>query len=158
MLTNPYRLARRFTGLKEVPGAIHNPAIVAMLQLVTPGVVDDETPWCSAFVNAVQFLADLPMSHSLGARSWLLVGVDVPLNDAALGDIVVLSRGRLPQPGPEVTRMAAGHVGYYAGRDGGSVHVLGGNQGNTVSIAAFPINRILSVRRTLPPLPLHPDP
>jgi hypothetical protein len=62
MLTyiTPYTLALRFEGLAELPGAVHNPAVLTMLQLVDPSVHDDETPWCSAFVNWVMWLLDGP--------------------------------------------------------------------------------------------------
>ena len=41
--TDPYRIAAKYIGMKEAPGAINNPAIVAMLDLCDPGVHDDET-------------------------------------------------------------------------------------------------------------------
>lgn len=41
----------------------------------------------------------------------------------------------------------AGHVGFFAGLDGASVKVLGGNQSNAVSIQNFPIASVLGVRR-----------
>ena len=139
-------LAARFVGLREGAGSVHNPQVVAMLQLVTPSVVDDETPWCSAFVNYICWLLALPRSSSLAARSWLAVGREVPLDQAVQGfHVVVLSRGAGPQPGPE-TLDAPGHVGFFAGYDGDGIELLGGNQGNKVSFSAFPKSRILGIR------------
>jgi hypothetical protein len=89
----------------------------------------------------------LDRSRSAAARSWLDVGDPVILASAQPGsDVVILSRGAGKQPGPEVVN-APGHVGFYAGRDGDNVLLLGGNQGNQVSIASFPASRVLGVRR-----------
>lgn len=146
---SPYTVASRFLGVKEVPGAVSNPAVLAMLRLVDPSVTGDEVPWCSAFVNYICWLLLLPQSKSLAARSWLKVGQPTALADAEVSaDVVVLSRGDGPQPGPEVID-APGHVGFYGGYVGDRIWVLGGNQGNTVSLTTFPTSRVLGVRRLL---------
>lgn len=141
-------VARRFVGLHEVPGHLASPAILAMLQLDASWPGDDSTPWCSAFVNAVCFVVDLPRSKSLSARSWLTVGTQIPLAEAIPGfDVVILKRGGAHEPGPDVLK-ANGHVGFYYGRDAfGQVLVLGGNQNDKVSIAPFPADRVLGIRR-----------
>jgi uncharacterized protein (TIGR02594 family) len=144
----PFTLAQRFTGLAETPGAVHNPAILGMLQLVDRSVHDDETPWCSAFVNYVAWLLDAPRSKSLAARSWLRVGAPVALNQARPGyDVVVLSRGA-NAPGADVLA-APGHVGFFAGYSPPTqmVRVLGGNQSDQVCSELFPVSRVLGVRR-----------
>lgn len=144
----PYTLAQRFDGLAEVPGAVHNPAVLAMLQLVDRSVHDDETPWCSAFVNWVMWLVDGPRSKSLAARSWLAVGYPIPLTEATPArDVVILKRGA-NAPGPTVVD-APGHVGFFAGlaHAPDRVRVLGGNQGDKVCYEEFPIDRVLGVRR-----------
>lgn len=141
-----FDMAQRYMGLREVSGATHNPHVLAMLQLDANWIEDDETAWCSAFVNYVCWTLGIKRSHSVAARSWLGVGRSVPLTEAIRGDVVILSRGTLPQPGPEVIK-ATGHVGFYAGHDAAHVQLLGGNQGNSVSIASFSKNRILGVRR-----------
>lgn len=151
METTAYKIAQRFVGIEEADGPTSNPQVLAFLRLDAKWVEDDETPWCSAFVNYVAWLLDLPRSFSLAARSWLGVGVPIPLDAARLGfDIVVLSRGPEPQPGPEVLR-APGHVGFFASQERafGHVWLLGGNQGDRVSIAPFDAGRVLGVRRLL---------
>jgi hypothetical protein len=52
---------------------------------------------------------------------------------------VVLERGNDP---------LSGHVGFFRqmSADGSKVYVLGGNQGDAVSIAAFPANKVLGYR------------
>lgn len=147
VLTSAYEVAQRFDGLAEVPGTLSNPAILAMLQLDARWPADDQTPWCSAFANYIAFLLGLKRSRSLAARSWLLVGLPITLEDAiAENDVVILKRGGGNQPGPE-TINAQGHVGFFAGLSGELVRVLGGNQGDEVSIAAFPRTQVLGVRR-----------
>lgn len=149
MVITAFWLAQRFVGVSEAPGAAAtNPQVLAMLRLDQTWPRDDATPWCSAFVNYIAWLLRLPRSKSLRARSWLQVGLPVPLVSASAAfDVVVLKRGAGEQPGPEVLD-APGHVGFFAGHEvGGSVLVLGGNQGDRVSIAMFPASSVLGVRR-----------
>ena len=142
-----YELAQRFVGIKEVDGSTSNPQILAMLRLNDTWPDDDAVPWCSAFTNYVAWLLRLPRSKSLRARSWLLIGEVIDLQDAEPGfDIVVFKRGSGSQPGPSVID-APGHVGFYAGVDGTKILVLGGNQGNSVSLSPYPKSRLLGVRR-----------
>jgi uncharacterized protein (TIGR02594 family) len=137
-----FDLAERFVGLHEVPGVASNPQVLAMLRLDDPSIADDETPWCSAFANYIAWLLRLPRSKSLAARSWLSVGIPIGLPHARPDfDVVVLSR---PSAGP-----TAGHVGFFAGSDPEVVWLLGGNQGDAVSVADFPVSRVLGVRRLL---------
>jgi uncharacterized protein (TIGR02594 family) len=144
--TSVFKMAERFTGVKEISGEIDNPQITAMLKLDADWPDHDEVPWCSAFVNYITWLLRLPRSKSLRARSWLLVGSAVKLSDAQVGDIVILQRGKGEQPGPEVIK-APGHVGFYAGITGGLIEVLGGNQADTVKISRYPAKRLLGIRR-----------
>jgi hypothetical protein len=57
-----------------------------------------------------------------------------------------LQRGGGDQPGADVIE-APGHVGFFGGFNDHSVMVLGGNQGDTVSLRPFPIERVLGFRR-----------
>jgi uncharacterized protein (TIGR02594 family) len=144
----PYDMAGRFIGVKEVVGHVHNPMIVAMMQLTDRSVRDDETPWCSGFVAYCAWLLEVPHSKSLRARSWLTVGQAITLEDARPGfDVVVLSRGADAPPADVIS--APGHVGFFHAYDADKriVYLLGGNQGNQVSIAGFPRWRVLGVRR-----------
>lgn len=144
-------LAESFIGYHELPGSPAEPLIVAMLQSVEHDIVSDEVAWCSAAVNwwAARFAnLSVPRSRSLAARSWLAVGTPVTLRDAKAGwDVVIFKRGQEPQPGPEVTSGAPGHVAVYVGQGAGFVTVCGGNQGNKVCIENFPAAAVLGVRR-----------
>lgn len=147
MNVTAYQIAERFIGMKEVDGKVANPAILAMLQLDADWPNDDSTPWCSSFINYISWLLRLPRSKSLLARSWLNVGTVIDINDLKVGpDIVILKRGAGEQPGPENTT-ASGHVGFFSGKIHNKIHLLGGNQGNMVSVAPFDISRFLGARR-----------
>lgn len=151
METSLYKMAAQLLGLKEIPGEHDNGFILWCLSLTTvPTPHHDEISWCSAFVNGLCFLLGLPRSGSAAARSWLRVGTPVALDDALIGlDIVVIKRGTEPQPGPEVLN-AQGHVGIFAGRDGDKIRILGGNQGDRVSLATFPVSSVLGIQRLRP--------
>lgn len=149
MNVTAFDLAQRFIGLKEVPGAGSNPQVLAFLRLDNAWPTGDDVAWCSAFVNYIAWLLRLPRSKNLAARSWLGVGVPVTsAKDAKVGDIVILKRGEGDQPGPEVIA-APGHVGFFASYEGFSdtIQVLGGNQGDQVSVAPFKASRVLGIRR-----------
>jgi uncharacterized protein (TIGR02594 family) len=140
MVETPYQLAQRFVGMAEVPGSASNPAVLSMLKLDGDWPSGDHVPWCSAFMNFIAWLMRLPRSKKLSARSWLDVGLPVELDQAVPGhDVVIFWRGSPNSPN--------GHVGFYAGVQGDDVLVLGGNQGDTVSISAYPKSKLLGVRR-----------
>lgn len=151
----PFDLAQRFVGeIKEIEGEQDHPFIQWCHMLCGWGPdAADEVPWCSSFVNGIAWLQRLPRSKSARARSWLEIGRAVDEADAAPGfDVVILQRGDGQQPGPEVIK-APGHVGFFAGwsaSDDGDgwnrVMVLGGNQGNAVSVVSYPRERILGIR------------
>ncbi len=152
LAVTPFDVAARFIGTKESPGVAANPLILSMLRLDATWPAQDEVAWCSAFVNFIAWLLRLPRSKSLSARSWLKVGEPITIEQAEPGfDIVILRRG-VNSPGPEVLQ-APGHVGFFAGlrASDGAVQLLGGNQGNAVSIAAFAAKDVLGVRRLFPP-------
>lgn len=132
-----FALAELVAGVREFPDPGENPRIGEYLKVV--GLEpDDETSWCSAFIAWCHEQAQVPILHITGAaRSWLQWGhpVEIP----RLGDVVVLWRGH---------RMSwQGHVGLYVGGGGGSVILVGGNQGNAVSVAPFSTERVLGYRR-----------
>jgi len=145
MWVTAYDVAQRFTGTTEVSGRAANPQIMSMLKLDAKWPDDDEVPWCSGFVNYVCWILRLPRSKSLRARSWLLVGRPITLDEARPGfDIVVLNRG-----GPDDPNVidAPGHVGFYAGEDAHGLILLGGNQSDTVKLSHYAKKDVLGVRR-----------
>ena len=140
-----FEIAKKHLGLKELPGVHVSPAIAAMFaKSGHPEVKSDEVAWCAAFVGACLFDAGIKGTNSLAARSYLKWGVPVDLKDAEPGDIVIFWRGNKDS--------WQGHVGFYAGETDKTINVLGGNQGNAVSYAAYPKSRLLGVRRSLKPV------
>ncbi|MBP8813412.1 MAG: TIGR02594 family protein [Laribacter sp.] len=125
---------KKLVGLKEVKGAKHAPEILQMWRdIKRSGIKDDETPWCAAFVGAMLERAGIKSSRFESARSYLDWGV--PLAAPAVGCVVVFARS------------GGGHVGFVVGQDNtGNLLVLGGNQADAVSVAAFPLSRVLGYR------------
>jgi len=153
MMITAYDLAQRYIGIRELAGDHQHPLIQWWLSLcgfalATP----DEVPWCAAFVNGIAWELRLPRSKSAAARSWLTVGRPVALMEAEVGyDVVILSRGEPPQP-PATVIAAPGHVGFFAGLAiGNQIELLGGNQHDGVCVEAFPIERVLGLRRLQEP-------
>jgi uncharacterized protein (TIGR02594 family) len=142
-------IARRHVGLAETPGSVTTSTIRRWLVELRAWWTDDETPWCGTFCGAVLREAGLPIPKAwYRAKAWLDWGQPLPRD--LLGCIVVFERS------------GGGHVGFVVGRNAlGQLLVLGGNQGNRVSIAAFSTNRVLGYRwpagleyLTAPPSPL----
>ena len=124
-------------GQTEIAGPEDNPRIVAYHQATSLRAQDDETPWCASFVNWALRQAGLPATNSAAARSFEHWGR--ALDEPPLGCVVVLWRGSRSAP--------TGHVGFYAGEaNDGGVLLLGGNQGNQVSVRSYPRDRVLGYR------------
>lgn len=125
---------RKYIGVKEVPGPTHNPIILGMWKLAKlAGIKNDEIPWCSGFACAVLEEVGIRSPRSDGAKNWLNWGV--VLSKPVYGCVVVFRR-----PG-------GWHVGFVVGEDAQArLMVLGGNQGNQVSIAAFERTRVEGFR------------
>lgn len=139
-----YGIAEANLGVKEFPGAKHNPAVLRMFADVGHGwVEDDETPWCAAFVGSVLGQAGYQGTGSLAARSYLEWGEEVAEADVIQGDVVILWRGS-----PSSWQ---GHVGFVHEVQADTVLILGGNQGNQVSIQAYPKSKVLGYRRAATP-------
>ena len=123
-------------GVRELPGPADNPRIVEYHAATSFRATDDEVPWCSSFVNWCLQQTGREGTRSAAARSWLYYGT--ALDAPEYGCIVVLARGTNP---------AQGHVAFYTDtRPDGHLLLLGGNQSDAVSIAAYPSDRLLAYR------------
>lgn len=136
------REASRLIGTKEKPGNENNPVILKWTDEVERGLGvalgyrADSIPWCGLFAALVCVRAgwsDQTPKQPLWARNWQAFGVEA--EHAAFGDVLVFSRG------------SAGHVGFYVGEGPGVFFVLGGNQGDAVSIVAIEKKRLIAARR-----------
>lgn len=126
--------AKKHLGTKEIPGAKHEPKILAWWKAIKRGgIKSDEVPWCAAFVGGCLEAVGIVSSRYESARSYMTWGKAIP---APLpGCIVVFSRN------------GGGHVAFVVGVDkSGNLMCLGGNQGNAVTIAAFSRDRAIGYR------------
>ena len=125
--------ALKLYGTQEKPGDANNPIIMDWAREINArGYNADAIPWCGLFVGVVAKRAgkELP-DNPLWARNWALWGKScLP----ELGCVLVFSRG------------SGGHVGLYVGEDHACYHVLGGNQGDAVSIVRIDKARLLASR------------
>lgn len=139
--TLPYDVAKGYIGTKEIPGKNHNPVVVRWLRKLASWINDDETAWCSAFVNFCADEAGYESTGKLNARSWLDIGQHLELAEARKGDVITLWRGS-----PDGWQ---GHVAFldHHNPTRGLVYLLGGNQNNEVNITAYPQGRVIGVRR-----------
>lgn len=130
--------ARSYIGLKEYPGAKTNPTIAGWLTRLKAAWRDDETSWCGTFIaECFSEVGIDPVKGWAGARNWLNFGQK--LAAPTVGCVVVFWR--------ENINGWKGHVGFVVGRDrGGHLMVLGGNQGDMVSIKPFNTDRVLGYR------------
>jgi uncharacterized protein (TIGR02594 family) len=125
-------------GVAEIAGPEANPSILAYHQATSLKATSDEVPWCSAFTSWCLERSFVTSTHSASARSYCQWGVSVSVVHPPEGAIVVLRRGEAWQ----------GHVGFYLPGASQPNHILllGGNQGDRVSVAEFPVDRVLSMR------------
>ena len=149
-MNNIIEIALSQYGIKEIPGEEHNPEILKYFDEIGHAWIDDdETAWCSAYVNWVVQKAGYENSGKLNARSWLDVGKTISTDPAQLGDIVIFWRVK--------PNSWQGHVGFYINEDAYNYYILGGNQSNKVCIKPYDKGRLLGIRRidednvTLPP-------
>lgn len=124
-------IAKKEIGVKEIPGG-PNARIEEYLAMLggKPG-----NAWCSAFLAWVMTQAGLPHTHSLAARSW--TKWQTPISQPRVGCVVVLSRG---------TQSWQGHVGLLIRESPKTLTLLGGNQGDAVSIRPYPRSKLLALR------------
>ncbi len=128
------RIASEDIGVREIHGAATAPKITQWLKRLRAWWADDETPWCGVACAAWMKAAGIePPKEYFRAKSWLQWGraIEKPVR----GCVVVFGRE------------GGGHVGLVVGETpGGGLAVLGGNQGDAVSVAAFSRSRVLGFR------------
>ena len=135
------KIAIQEIGVKEIEGPQgHNLRIIDYAhESGFTWVNDDETPWCSIFMNWCAKKASLQRSEAANARSWQLTGQAT--ENPEPGDVVVFWR--------QDPLSWKGHVGIFMGysKNRKRIYCLGGNQGNQVSITAYDSKRLLAFRR-----------
>jgi uncharacterized protein (TIGR02594 family) len=131
-------VALQLYGVVEVPGKVNAPEIMGWARELDleDSYVADAVPWCGLFAAVVVKRAGwTPVDAPLWARNWRKFG-QMSI-EPGLGDVLVFQRE------------GGGHVGFYVGEDKTAFHVLGGNQGDAVSIVRIAKNRMLGARRPI---------
>jgi uncharacterized protein (TIGR02594 family) len=129
--------ARAKLGIREVPGPGNSPAIMRWAKGLGSKVLGiaygaDSVPWCGLFVAQVVTEAGFkPPPISVRAKAWATWGIPVlPCEGAVL----------------VFEREGGGHVGFYAAENATAYQVLGGNQGDAVSLAWIAKSRCIASR------------
>jgi uncharacterized protein (TIGR02594 family) len=129
--------AMKFYGLTEIAGKENNPQILQFFSDVgKTWVQDDETAWCSAFINWLAWTCNCEHSGKLDARSWLSTGREIKYPQ--LGNIVIFWR--------ETRDSWKGHVGLFIAQNDSVIYCFGGNQDNQVNIKPYPKGQLLGFR------------
>lgn len=133
-------VARKEKGTKEYSGEADNPDVVKYLKSVDTLSVsaqrNDETPWCSAFVNWCMEEVGVKGTENAAARSWLEWGHELTAPEE--GCVVVLWR--------ESPTGWKGHVGFFVKETPAYIYLLGGNQNDQVNVQRYSKDRVLGFR------------
>ena len=129
-------VARALIGTREVPGPANNPKIMDWAKrlgsLLGVNYAADSVPWCGLFVaHCVNSVGIKPPPIAVRAKAWATWGQAVT---PCVGAILVFER------------KGGGHVGIYVAEDDQCFHVLGGNQGDAVSIVPIEKARKVACR------------
>lgn len=131
-------------GTKEIKGSKSNPVILNMAKEIGVDKIytNDDTSWCAVFQGFICKISNKPaldpkgdIYNLLRAKSFADWGNPVVRGEEMLGDILVFKR-----PG-------GFHVGMYIAESKSTFFVLGGNQGNAVTIAEIAKTRLTACRR-----------
>jgi uncharacterized protein (TIGR02594 family) len=134
------RAAHARLGTREAAGTANNATILGWAKRLGTRVLGmiynaDSVPWCGVFVAsclAEDGIGAAPIA--VRALSWADWGLALRPERLAPGAVLVFER-----PG-------GGHVGFYVGEDAAAYHVLGGNQGDAVTIARIAKGRCVARR------------
>lgn len=140
------KIAISLLGTHEIPGIKSNPVIMGWAKSL--GLDDiyknDDTAWCGLFFCHVMNLAGRKVVLEttdkfdyLRALKLILAPAlqTVATEDIAFGDIVGFRR-------PE-----GGHIAFAVGTDAKTIHCIGGNQSNSVSVTRIEKTRIEAAKR-----------
>lgn len=120
------KIALKEVGIYEIVGKLHSQRVLEYQATTSGKYIDDETPWCGAFISWVMLKAGI--KHGIKtperAKEWASFGYAVI--EPTIGSIAVKSR------------VGGGHVCIVVGKQkDGKLLCLGGNQNNEVNIAVY---------------------
>jgi uncharacterized protein (TIGR02594 family) len=130
--------ARAKLGTREAAGSANSPTIMGWAKRLGSKVLGiaynaDSVPWCGLFAATCMREAGIETPPiAVRAKAWATWGVN--LNAGSPGAVLVFERE------------GGGHVGFYVGEDTTHFHVLGGNQGDAVTIVRIARNRCIARR------------
>lgn len=131
--------ARRELGVHETPGPVSNPTIDHYRTLAGLAGIkgdDGDVPWCAIFVGAMLRDTKIKASGSAMARSYVHWGTACPVGTP--GAVTVISSSRGP---------TLGHTFFATGRITAThIEGCGGNQSDSVSLAWWPLARVIGSR------------
>lgn len=120
--SDPQYLKAAFSqlGLSEIAGPKHEKKVLAMYAASGhPEIIEDEVPWCAAFVGWSLVKGNLPNTGSLLAISYAKYGTALD------------KKKRVPRGAIGVTKRTGGnHVFFILDDDGTTITRIGGNQEN----------------------------
>ena len=96
-------------------------------------------PWCGDFVQTAikrNVRREAIPENPYLARAWAKFGITV--SPPTYGAVMVFWR--------KSSDSIYGHVGFYTAEDRSAYHILGGNQGNKVSVARIAKHRLIAAR------------
>lgn len=135
-------------GTVEIAGGANSPTIMQWSSEVGEKAIGykyvaDSVPWCGLFMAVIAKRAGLDLPYApLYALNWGVFGAKA--GQPGVGDVLTF------------TRAGGGHVALYLGEDSTHYHVIGGNQGDAVSVMRIAKIRLHSARRPAGVIEAHP--
>ncbi|MCW7539000.1 TIGR02594 family protein [Aquabacterium sp. A7-Y] len=132
------QIAMDEAGIEEnkLPGQ-HTARIAEYHQTTTLKATDDETAWCSSFVNWVVMQAGGTGTNSAAAKSWLTWGT--PVSQPTPGTIVVLKK-KTGGYSSATGSTSGWHVAFFVSKTPTHITLLGGNQSDRVKTSSFSLS------------------
>lgn len=124
--------AEAMLGVTEIPGSRSHPEIMKWAkELGSKYYTTDSIPWCALFAAHCLHTAKVdlkPVGNILWAYDYAKLGVKVP---PCYGAVMVCK---------------SGHVAFLISQDRDYYHILGGNQGDKVSVIRTPKSNLMTAR------------
>jgi uncharacterized protein (TIGR02594 family) len=133
-------VARSRLGTREAAGTANSATILGWAMRLGTRVLGmiynaDSVPWCGVFVASCLKEDGIDAAPiAVRAMSWATWGQSLRPERLAPGAVLVFER------------QGGGHVGFYIGEDATAYHILGGNQGDAVTVARILKGRCIARR------------